>query len=257
MNNQKKFVVSHAPFWHDGSNIFERNYHTMLAALPAVLLGMMQYGMPAVGVVCLSVSSAVFWEYVMNRAIKQPITIGDGQAALIGLVFAMLFPATMPWWAVITGTFVAVVIGKHIFGGIGSNAFNPAALSVAILMMSWKHLFNFDGMLLNYDFDFAAVYPLALAKHFGSASVESLRLGDLLWGKQIGGFGATFGLGLIAGGIYLMLKGIIRWEISLTFLIGVYITAFCSIRLIRPDMRTRRPHVVRLHLAGCVLPGHR
>jgi electron transport complex protein RnfD len=80
-------------------------------------------------------------------------------------------------------------------------------------------------MLLNYDFNFAAFYPLALAKHFGSASLESLRLEDLLWGKQIGGLGATFGLGLIAGGIYLMLKGIIRWEISLTFLVGVYLTA--------------------------------
>ena len=146
----------------------------------------------------------------------------------------MLLPATMPWWAVITGTFIAVVIGKQIFGGIGSNAFNPVALAVAIMMISWKDLFNFDGMLLNYDFDFAAIYPLALAKHFGSASLESLRMGDLLYGRQIGGLGATFGLGLIAGGIYLMLRGFIRWEISITFLVGVYATALLF-NLIDPE----------------------
>ncbi len=225
MVDQKKLIVSHAPFWHNGSRITNRSYHTILAALPAVLAGIYYYGIPVFGVVSLSVATAMLWELAINRVTKRPVTIGDGNAALIGLLLAMLFPATMPWWAVVTGTFIAVVIGKQIFGGIGSNAFNPAALAVAIMMISWKDLFNFDGMLLNYDFDFAAVYPLALAKHFGSASLESLRLEDLLWGKQIGGLGATFGLGLIAGGIYLMLKGIIRWEISLTFLVGVYLTA--------------------------------
>jgi len=225
MLEQKKLIVSHAPFWHNGSRITNRSYHTMLAALPAVLAGIYYYGIPVFGVVCLSVATAMLWELAINRVAKQPVTIGDGNAALIGLLIAMLFPATMPWWAVITGTFIAVVIGKQIFGGIGSNAFNPVALAVAIMMISWQDLFNFDGMLLNYDFDFAAVYPLAAAKHFGSASLETLGLNDLLMGRQIGGIGATFGLGLILGGIYLILKGIIRWEISLTFLVGVYITA--------------------------------
>jgi electron transport complex protein RnfD len=234
MLDQKKLIVSHAPFWHNGSRITHRNYHIMLATLPTVLAGIYYYGIPVFGVLCLSVSTAMFWELAINRVSKQPVTIGDGNAALIGLLIAMLFPATMPWWAVITGTFIAVLIGKQIFGGIGSNAFNPVALAVAIMMISWQDLFNFDGMLLNYDFDFAAVYPLAVAKHFGSGSLETLGLNDLLMGRQIGGIGATFGLGLIIGGIYLMLRGFIRWEISLTFLAGVYITALLF-NLIDPE----------------------
>jgi electron transport complex protein RnfD len=225
MLEQKKLIVSHAPFWHNGSRITHRSYHTMLAALPAVIAGIYYFGIPVFGVVCLSVATAMLWELAINLVTKRPVTIGDGNAALIGLLLAMLFPATMPWWAVISGTFIAVVVGKQIFGGIGSNAFNPVALAVAIMMISWKDLFNFDGMLLNYDFDFAAVYPLAAAKHFGSGSLETLSLRDLLMGRQIGGIGATFGLGLIIGGIYLMLRGFIRWEISLTFLAGVYLTA--------------------------------
>jgi len=225
MSNQKKFIVSHAPFWHDGSSITERSYHIMIAALPAVLFGIFQYGLPAVAVVSFSVSCAIFWELTMNFVTKRSLTIGDGNAALIGLLFAMLVPATLPWWAVLTGTFVAVIIGKQIFGGIGSNAFNPVVLAIAILMVSWKDLFDFDEALLNYDLEFTMLYPIAALKHFGPASIESFTAGDLLLGKQTGGIGATFGLGIILGGIYLIIRGFIRWEICLTFLIGVFATA--------------------------------
>lgn len=225
MFEQKKLIVSHAPFWHIGNRVTERSYHTMLAALPAVLAGLVYFGVPTLAVVGLSVATAMLWELLINKVMKKSPTIGDGNAALIGLVLAMVFPATMPWWAVITGTFIAVVIGKQIFGGIGSNAFNPVALAVAIMMISWNDLFDFNGMLLNYDFNFTAAYPLTTAKNFGSASVESFNLADLIMGRQVGAIGSTFGLGLILGGIYLMLRGFIRWEISLTFLAGVYITA--------------------------------
>ena len=57
MISPKKFIVSHAPFWHDGSNIRERSYNTMAAALPALLLGFGLYGLPAVGVISLSIST--------------------------------------------------------------------------------------------------------------------------------------------------------------------------------------------------------
>jgi len=225
MFEQKKLIVSHAPFWHIGNRVTERSYHTMLAALPAVLAGLVYFGVPTLAVVGLSVATAMLWELLINKVMKKSPTIGDGNAALIGLLLAMVFPATMPWWAVITGTFIAVVIGKQIFGGIGSNAFNPVALAVAIMMISWNDLFDFNGMLLNYDFNFTAAYPLTAAKNFGSASVESFNLADLIMGRQVGAIGSTFGLGLILGGIYLMIRGFIRWEISLTFLAGVYITA--------------------------------
>lgn len=225
MFNQNKFTISHAPFCHDGSKISSRSYHIMLAALPAVLVGFFQYGMPAIGVVCLSISTAMLWEMAINSVRRLPKTVGDGNAALIGLLFAMLIPATTPWWAVITGTFVCVVIGKEIYGGIGGNPVNPALLGIAILMISWKDLFDFDISLLNYDLDFAMVYPLAALKHFGVPAIDSFSTWGLLMGKQAGGIGATFGLGLIAGGIYLIARGFIRWEISLSFLAGVFITA--------------------------------
>jgi electron transport complex protein RnfD len=225
MTNRKKFIVSHAPFWHYGSNITERSYHAMLAALPAVLMGLFYYGVAALSVVALSVSSAIGWELAINKVTKQTTTIGDGNAALIGLLFAMLVPATMPWWAVLTGTFIAVVIGKHIFGGIGGNVFNPVVLSVAILAVSWKYLLDFDAALLNYDPGFMMAAPLVKLKAFGVDTIKDYSYVGLFFGRQAGGIGSGFGLGLIAGGVYLILRGFIRWEISLSFLAGVFVTA--------------------------------
>jgi electron transport complex protein RnfD len=225
MTSRKKFIVSHAPFWHYGSNITERSYHTMLAALPAVFMGIFYYGAPAIAVTALSVSSAIGWELAINKVTKQTITIGDGNAALIGLLFAMLVPATLPWWAVLTGTFIVVVIGKHIFGGIGGNVFNPVVLAVAILAISWKYLLDFDAALLNYDPGFMMAAPLVKLKAFGVNAVKDYSYVDLLFGRQAGGIGSGFGLGLIAGGVYLILRGFIRWEISLSFLAGVFVMA--------------------------------
>ncbi|MBW1726034.1 MAG: RnfABCDGE type electron transport complex subunit D [Deltaproteobacteria bacterium] len=225
MLNQKKFIVSHAPFWHDGSTITARSYNMLIATLPAVLFGLINYGMPAVGVVSLSISSAIVWELLFNKISKRTITIGDGNAALIGILFGMLLPATSPWWLVITGTFVAVVIGKHIFGGIGGNPFNPVLIGMAILMVSWKDFFDFNEALVNYDLGFAMVYPLSALKHLGTSGIDAFSAADLLMGQQSGAIGATFGLGLIIGGIYLIIRGVIRWEISLSFLAGVFVTA--------------------------------
>lgn len=226
MNSPKKLIVSHAPFLHIGSNISERNLHIIYAALPAIMLGgFFRFGIPAIGVVCLSISTAMLWELIMNRVMQRPVSVGDGNAALIGVLFAMLLPATAPWWLVITGTFVAIVVGKQIFGGIGGNAFNPVALSIAILMVSWKDYFDFNAMLLNYNPDFIMAYPLAALKNFGVSGTEPYAISDFLVGRQSGGIGATFGIGLILGGAYLIIRGFIRWEISIAYLAGVFVTA--------------------------------
>lgn len=225
MVDPKKLIVSPAPFWHDGSSIPVRQVHTIAAALPAVLFGIFQYGLPALGVVCLSVSTAMLWELAANKMTGRAYSIGDGNAALIGLLLAMLMPATVPWWAVIMGTFVAMFVGKHIYGGIGGNPFNPALIGYAIIMVSWKSLFDFNAALVNYDLGFNMVYPLAAVKQHGGSAVDAYSLIGLLFGQQTGGIGATLGLGLIIGGLYLILRGFIRWEISISFLAGVFITA--------------------------------
>ena len=226
MNKDKQFIVSHAPFWHNGSSIPERNVNIILAALIAVIPGIFQYGLSAFAVVSLSVSMAMIWELALNWLTKRPVSIGDGNAALLGLLFSMMIPATTPFWVVIIGTLLVIVIGKHIFGGIGANPFHPVLIGLAIIRISWGEFFDFDQALLNYDLGFHMVYPLAALKAFGTSAIESFSAFDLLMGRQVGGIGATFGIGLILGGTYLIARGFIRWEISVSFLTGTFITAF-------------------------------
>jgi Na+-translocating ferredoxin:NAD+ oxidoreductase subunit D len=225
MNSQKKFIVSHAPFLHNGSGVAERNYHTIIALIPAVLMGLSVFGVPALGVLCLSVSSAIIWELLFNLAAKRSITVGDGHAVTLGLVLGMLLPATAPFWVVITGTFLAIVIGKQIFGGIGANPFCPPALAYAILYISWKTYLDFDAQLINFDFDFTAIYLPVAIKAFGAEALANINLGDLIIGRQIGGVGATSGLALIIGGAYLILRGFKRWEVPVAFIVGLVVTA--------------------------------
>jgi electron transport complex protein RnfD len=226
MPEPQKLIVAHAPFWHNGTRVTDRSLHTLLAALPAAIFGIAQFGLPAFGVLALSVASSVLWELGFTRVAKRPVSVGDGTAAVIGLIFGMMLPAAIPWWAVITGTFIAVIVARQIYGGIGANPFNPVAVAIAILMLAWKQLLDFDSALVNFSFGFAPEFHLTAVKAFGTAALKDVGLTDLLLGRQIGGIGSTCGLALILGGAYLMLRGIIRWEISLSFIAGLIATAF-------------------------------
>jgi len=226
MLNQKRLIVSHAPFWHDGSSVAQRNVNIIAAAMLAVIPGILQYGFPAVAVVSLSVSTAMVWELVINRLRKVPATIGDGNAAVIGLMFAMLIPATTPWWVVLVGTFVSVVIGKQIFGGLGGNPFNPALIGFAILRVSWGDFFDFNEALVMYDPDFSMIYPLSALKFFGAEeALRTYSAWGMFMGREAGGIGSACGMGLLVGGLYLIIRGMIRWEIPVSFLLGIFVTS--------------------------------
>ncbi|MBI9076940.1 MAG: RnfABCDGE type electron transport complex subunit D [Desulfatibacillum sp.] len=232
METKKKFVVSHAPHWHNGNRVSRKSYNMMLAALPAVAIGIHQYGALALGVVCIAMASAMAWELILDLLMKRPSSIGDGTAALTGLILAMLMPPTLPWWAVITTTFVAILIGKMIFGGLGGNPFNPVLVGYAVANLSWKGLFDFDAALAGgYTFGFDMAYPLtavktAVANGAGAEAAANFSASALLMGQQTGGIGAIFGLGLIIGGLYLIIRGYIRWEICLSFVAGIFVTAY-------------------------------
>ena len=93
----------------------------------------------------------------------------------------------------------------------------------------------FRSVYINYEFTFTALAPLAALKFQGPAAVtEFFPLNDLIMGQQVGAIGSTFGLGLILGGIFLILRGYIRWEIPVSFIAGIIVTAFCF-NLANPD----------------------
>ena len=226
MLNEKLLVGSHAPYWHNGISIREKSTHIMLAALPAVLMGIYHFGIPALRVMALSISCAILWELILNHAMKRPVTVGDGDAAVIGLLFGMLLPATAPWWVVVLGTAVALTVGKWIYGGLGCNPLNPALVAIATLIISYKGVMDLDQAYLNFNFDFPAADPLKAVKALGTVAAARYSLTGFLMGQQVGGVGTVFALGLMIGGLYLILRGLIRWEISLSYIVGILVAAY-------------------------------
>jgi electron transport complex protein RnfD len=211
--------------------IANRHLEIMAATLPALLYGLFVFGMPAVGVIALSVSSAIGWEYLYNRIAKQEPTVADYHAALTGLLLGMLFPAVTPWWIVLLGTFIAIIVAKQMFGGIGASPFNPAVLSLTVLTLSWGYHLDFNVALADFDLSFNPVYPLTTAKMISSGAVvdpealNAFNSWQLFVGQQVGGIGSVFGLGLLLGGLYLIARGIVRWEIPVAFILGAAVTA--------------------------------
>ncbi|MFH1729719.1 MAG: RnfABCDGE type electron transport complex subunit D [Pseudomonadota bacterium] len=220
-----KLIVSSSPHWHDGSSIKKIYYNIIIALLPVVAFAIYSFGMHAVRVIALSCASAMLSEVLIRKLFKKDFETDNGFALLTGLLFALILPASMPYWIVIFGAFLCIFTGKEVFGGLGSNPIAPVLVGWAILRISWPEYFNLNFVLAPYDLAYDWQYPLALVKSSGTDSIATYTMMDLFMGKQAGGLGSTNGLLLLIGGAYLIIRKIISWEISLFFLIGTLIMA--------------------------------
>ena len=98
----------------------------MARLLPATLMSVYYFGMPAVMVILVCLVTSLLTEAGMQWLLKKPITLSDGSAFLTGLLLAMNLPSNVPLYIPFVGSFVAIMIAKHLFGGLGFNIFNPA-----------------------------------------------------------------------------------------------------------------------------------
>jgi electron transport complex protein RnfD len=220
----KRLIFSPAPHIHSGASISGTMMTFIIALLPALIFGISSYGMHAVRVVAVAVGGAMASEWVIQRVFKRPVTVSDGSAALTGLLLALLLPPSVPWWLVLMGSFVSILVGKQIFGGTGGNPFNPVLIGWAVMRISWYDYINFDIAMVGYDVPFSIKYPLSVLKWSGAKAAQ-FPLVDLLMGKQIGGIGSVAVLLLLIGGLFLILRGVISWRIPVFFLIGTALAA--------------------------------
>jgi len=191
--------------------------------LPAVVLGAYYYGFDAIRVMGTSVASAMLAEAIIQRVMRKPITIADGSAAVSGLLLALILPASVPLYVGVVANFAGIIIGKQCFGGLGANPLNPVLVGWAIVRITktWAGFLDFDLMLINYDTGFILQYPLAVLQAKGAAALTRFDTLALFLGRQTGGMGASAIICLLLGGLYLVIRGAIRWEIPLCFLLGV------------------------------------
>ncbi len=200
-----------------------------IALLPALLFGVFVFGLRALLVIVVSAAVCVLTEYLYQRLMKLPVTVGDGSALVTGLILAMNMPATVPLWVPALGGVFAILIVKQVFGGVGQNIMNPALAARCFLLISFPALVGgsmpavgnlfgadmwqgFAQRMTTFTLDATATAtPLQLLKEGGEVDLLQAFLG-----LHSGCIGETSTLAILIGFAYMLLRGVISPRIPVT-----------------------------------------
>ena len=245
-----KFALSTAPHLAPSKHLDELMRGVILALVPGITALVMAFG-PGVLIQCtMAILTAVITEGVALRLRGRPILIRlkDYSAVLTGILLAISIPPLSPWWLIVFGTTISLIIGKHIYGGLGYNPFNPAMLGYAVLLIAFPKnmtawgtpsellsaipslqelieiIFNPD--LSHYD-GLTTATPLDTTR----TQLGMQRLLDDIHSQKIvaiiGGKGWQWAnAGFLVGGLWLLKQRIISWPIPMSFLGAL---TFCSL----------------------------
>jgi len=207
----KRLAVSSSPHLHSGDSVQSAMLHVLIALAPAAAFAVYHFGLHVLFVLLTGMAVAIAAEALILRLVKKPMTaIRDGSAAVTGLLLAMNLPAGIPLWTITIGAGLAIGIGKHVFGGLGHNPFNPALVARAILLVSWpERMTAWVGPML-----ISAATPLS---EFRTSRIVPA-YGDLLFGFKAGSIGEIAVFLLLLGGAYLIYRRIIDWKIPVSFI---------------------------------------
>ncbi|MDB4285369.1 RnfABCDGE type electron transport complex subunit D [bacterium] len=233
-----EYQVASSPHQHSGASIHSIMWTVFAALLPAAAVGTYYFGWAGLKVLVVCTAAAMIVEALYQKVTGQEITVSDGSAAVTGLLLGMNLPPATPAWMVVVGAFVAVFIGKQVFGGLGYNPFNPALVSRVFLLISFPvqmTTWSRPAPFFSSGTDaVTAASPLGEVKMElltkGTAlAAQKLTLVDALMGNIPGSAGETSALALLLGGLFLIRRKIITWHIPFSFLVTVAaISALCN-----------------------------
>ncbi|MDP8290501.1 MAG: RnfABCDGE type electron transport complex subunit D [Candidatus Susulua stagnicola] len=201
----------------------------MIALLPAVIASIYFFGIRAVLLIANCTFTALITERIILLLRKKPSTLNDYSAAVTGLLLALTLPPSVTWYAASLGSIVAISIGKHIFGGLGANIFNPALIGRAFLMAAYPKMLTTFIKPNSVD-AISSATPLILRKFSQVITPNS----SLFFGKVSGSLGETSAICLIIGGLYLLIRKVAGWRIPLSLLLTTTISSII-LYLINPS----------------------
>jgi len=195
----------------------------LIALVPLIAMSLFIFRWYAVKqlVVCIVACLASEALFVSMRGKK--ITLTDCSAAVTGIILALSLPATAPWYVGALASFVAMGIGKIIFGGLGMNIFNPAMVGRAFVMIAFASLMS-AGAYENPAAMFDAISQATPMNAFKESGITT-SIFDLFFGFTNGSIGETSALAAIIGGIFLCIRGTASWQIPAGVLSSVLVFA--------------------------------
>lgn len=183
----------------------------VLALLPALAVGIWQFGLRALAVTSVCIGAAIVTEWLYSVITKTRNTVVDGSAIVTGLLLAMTLPHTVPYWQAALGSVFAIAVVKCLCGGLGQNIFNPALAARAFLLLIWPvgltRYAGVDGI--------TAATPL---HHMVMPALPEESVLDMFLGNCPGSIGEISALALLAGGAYLLYRKVISIRIPAAYL---------------------------------------
>lgn len=214
----RKLLVSAGPHIRSSVSTTSVMRDVLIALLPAVVASVLVFGTRALVLEIICVDVSILFEYLFRKITKRTNTISDLSAAVTGLLLAMNLPAGFPIWMAIVGCFVAIVIVKQLFGGIGCNFANPAITGRIFLLIAFAGQMTTWPTANSYINGIDAVSgatPLALIKEGAVEGLPAVK--NLLFGIRGGCLGETCAIALIIGFIYLLARRVISATIPVVY----------------------------------------
>ena len=246
--------TSNGPHIRDNMDIKRTMFFVVIALIPCYIFG--AYNIGYLNSLALDIEKSILANTLFGLTYVLPILIITFIAgAICELTFAIirkhevnegflvscaLIPLTMPpdvpLWQVFMGTSFGIIIGKEIFGGVGTNVFNPALTARAFMYFAFPTKISGDKVWAVGPDGYSGATALAIPANpveydtasnlFASSTQFDFSLMNMFWGLIPGSIGETNKLLIIGGALFLIYCGIASWRIIASSIIGLVFTAF-------------------------------
>lgn len=206
---ENKLIVTAAPHITSADSTQKIMGRVCLALVPTLIASILIFGVNSLILTAVTVAACVFFEWAYCKLMGREVPVSDLSAVVTGMLLAFNLPATLPWWMAVVGAFIAIVIIKQLFGGLGYNFANPAIVGRIALAVGFASRM--------------AAYPLQGVDALASATPLAVTSGHidyaaLFLGTHGGVLGETCAATILVGGLYLIATKVISPIIPVTYL---------------------------------------
>ncbi|MGI6045233.1 MAG: RnfABCDGE type electron transport complex subunit D [Eggerthellaceae bacterium] len=220
---KRSMALTSPPHLRDNVTTQKLMRNVIIALMPTAIAAVLLFGLSAFILIVVTVASCVGFEYLWCRLRKEDQTIGDLSAVVTGLLLAFNLPSTLPLYMAVIGAFVSIILVKELFGGLGKNFANPAAVGRIVLAVSFPSaMTNFVTPQLGMSgFVDAVSSSTPLAPTSPAASLV-----DLFFGFHAGVLGETCVFAILLGLVWLLVTRTITITIPAVYIATVMVLSF-------------------------------
>ena len=232
------------PYLSQNISVQRVMFQVLIALLPGIAAYVWLIGPVILVQITIATVTSLLAEALMLRLLKKPIALflGDGSAIVTAWLIALSFPPLVPWWLIVIGSLFAIIVAKHLYGGLGQNPFNPAMIAFAVCIVSFPSIMSQwppANLQAGFSDQLAFIFghatrldamngatPLdtlktALKLGEGSTSVSAIAADAEIFGQIAGKGWEWVAAGYLLGGLWLWQRRIIGWHVAFSFLFGI------------------------------------